>query len=165
MAIGAQNLTITITEDFGTNQTWISGGTTGTNLSTSIAEVVAVNDIYARIISVTHTAEHTLYTTNDNWAYISGQQFDDENVTYARITNHDADSPGNFITLRLKNANDDEFSYKLGAGKSFILWGHLASMDATAGAAITLGSGDNDIVAVSAKADTASVDVEIVVCS
>ena len=162
MAIGAQNLTITITEDFGTNQTGVSSGTTATNLNTSIARVVAVNDIFARTISVTHTAEHTLYTTNDNGAYISGQLFDDENVTYARITNHDG---SNNITLRLKNANDDEFSYKLGAGKTFILWGHLAAMDATAGAAITLGSGDNDIVAVSAKADTASVDVEIVVCS
>tara|TARA_R100001082_G_scaffold99170_1_gene67765 strand:- start:1340 stop:1828 length:489 start_codon:yes stop_codon:yes gene_type:complete len=162
MAIGAQNLTITITEDFGTNQTGISSGTTATNLSTSIAEVVAVNDILARVISVLHTAEHTLYTTNDNGAHISGQQFDDENVTYARITNHDAT---NYVTLRLKNANDDEFSYKLGAGKSFILWGHLASMDATAGAAITLGSGDNDIVAVTAKANSGTCDVEVVVCS
>ena len=162
MAVAAQNLTITITEDFGTNQTGISGGTTGTNLSTSIAEVVAVNDIYARIISVTHTAEHTLYTTNDNGAYISGQQFNDANVAYARITNHD---DGNFIRLRLKNANDDEFSYKLAHGQSFLLWGHLASMDATAGAAITLGSGDNDIVAVSAKANSGTCDVEVVVCS
>ena len=162
MAIGAQDLTITITEDFGTNQTGVSTGTTATNLNTSIAEVVAVNDIFARVISVLHTAEHTLYTTNDNGAYISGQQLDDESVTYARITNHDVT---NYITLRLKNANDDEFSYKLGAGKSFILWGHLASMDATAGAAITLGSGDNDIVAVSAKANSATCDVEVVVCS
>ena len=109
-----------------------------------------------------HTAEHTLYTTNDNGAYISGQQLDDENVSYARITNHDA---SNYITLRLKNANDDEFSYKLGAGKTFILWGHLAAMDATAGAAITLGSGDNDIVAVTAKANSGTCDVELVVCS
>ena len=165
MAITGRALTVTITEDFATDLTGVSGGATAGNLNTSIAESITVNDILTRIISVTHTAEHTLYTTNDNGAYISGQQFDDENVTYARITNHDADSPGNFITLRLKNANDDEFSYKLGAGKSFLLWGHIASMDATAGAAITLGSGDNDIVAVSAKADTASVDVEIVVCS
>ena len=162
MAIGQQDLTITITEDFGTNQTGVSSGTTATNLNTSIAEVVAVNDILARVISVLHTAEHTLYTTNDNGAYISGQQLDDENVSYARITNHDA---SNYITLRLKNANDDEFSYKLGAGKSFILWGHLAAMDATAGAAITLGSGDNDIVAVTAKANSATCDVEVVVCS
>ena len=165
MAITGRDLTITITEDFATDLTGVSSGATACNLNTSIAEVVAVNDVLARIISVTHTAEHTLYTTNDNGAYISGQQFDDENITYARITNHDADSPGNFITLRLKNANDDEFSYKLPAGKSFILWGHIATMDATAGAAITLGSGDNDIVAVSAKADSNSVDVEIVVCS
>ena len=162
MAITGQTLTVTITEDFGTDLTGISGGATSGNLNTNIAETFTVNDVLTRIISVTHTAEHTLYTTNDNGAYISGQQFDDENVTYARITNHDS---GNFIRLRFKNANDDEFSYKLPAGKSFILWGHIATMDATAGAAITLGSGDNDIVAISAKADTGTCDVEIVVCS
>ena len=155
MAIDTGTMTITITES-------LDVGTTVMDTATSIAETITVNDIFKRVISLLHTAEHTLYTTNDNGAYISGQQFDDENVTYARISNHDA---SNYITLRLKNANDDEFSYKLGAGKSFILWGHLASMDATAGAAITLGSGDNDIVAVSAKANSATCDVEIVVCS
>ena len=155
MAIDTGTMTVTITEA-------LDVGTTVMDTATSVVETITVNDIFKRVISLLHTAEHTLYTTNDNGAYISGQQFDDENVTYARISNHDA---SNYITLRLKNANDDEFSYKLGAGKSFILWGHLASMDATAGAAITLGSGDNDIVAVSAKADTASVDVDIVVCS
>ena len=162
MAITGRALTVTITEDFATDLTGISSGATACNLNTSIAESITVNDILTRIISVTHTAEHTLYTTNDNGAYISGQQFDDENITYARITNHDAT---NFIRLRLKNANDDEFSYKLAHGQSFLLWGHLASMDATAGAAITLGSGDNDIVAISAKADSGTCDVEIVVCS
>jgi hypothetical protein len=162
MAITGQTLTVTITEDFGTDLTGVSSGATAGNLNTNIAETFTVNDILTRIISVTHTAEHTLYTTNDNGANISGQQFDDADVTYARITNHDA---SNFIRLRFKNANDDEFSYKLANGQSFLLWGHLASMDATAGAAITLGSGDNDIVAISAKADTGTCDVEIVVCS
>ena len=155
MAIDTGTMTITITES-------LDVGTTVMDTATSIAETITVNDIFKRVISLLHTAEHTLYTTNDNGAYISGQQFDDENVTYARISNHDA---SNYITLRLKNANDDEFSYKLGAGKSFILWGHLAAMDATAGAAITLGSGDNDIVAVTAKANSATCDVEVVVCS
>ena len=155
MAIDTGTMTITITES-------LDVGTTVMDSATSIAETITVNDIFKRVISLLHTAEHTLYTTNDNGAYISGQQFDDENVTYARISNHDA---SNYITLRLKNANDDEFSYKLGAGKSFILWGHLAAMDATAGAAITLGSGDNDIVAVTAKANSGTCDVELVVCS
>ena len=155
MAIATGTMTVTITEA-------LDVGTTVMDTATSVVETITVNDIFKRVISLLHTAEHTLYTTNDNGAYISGQQFDDENVTYARISNHDA---SNYITLRLKNANDDEFSYKLGAGKSFILWGHLASMDATAGAAITLGSGDNDIVAVSAKANSATCDVEVVVCS
>ena len=155
MAIATGTMTITITES-------LDVGTTVMDTATSVAEEITVNDIFKRVISLTHTAEHTLYTTNDNGAYISGQQFDDENVTYARITNHDS---SNYITLRLKNANDDEFSYKLGAGKSFILWGHLAAMDATAGAAITLGSGDNDIVAISAKANSGTCDVELVVCS
>ena len=155
MAISTGTMTITITES-------LDVGTTVMDTATSVVETVTVNDIFKRVISVLHTAEHTLYTTNDNGAYISGQQFDDENVTYARISNHDA---SNYITLRLKNANDDEFSYKLGAGKSFILWGHLAAMDATAGAAITLGSGDNDIVAVTAKANSGTCDVELVVCS
>ena len=155
MAIATGTMTITITES-------LDVGTTVMDTATSVAEEITVNDIFKRVISLLHTAEHTLYTTNDNGAYISGQQFDDENVTYARITNHDAT---NFIRLRLKNANDDEFSYRLPAGKSFILWGHIATMDATAGAAITLGSGDNDIVAISAKADTGTCDVEIVVCS
>ena len=162
MAITGRDLTITITENFATDLTNPGSGATAGNLNTSVVEEISVNDVLTRIISVTHTAEHTLYTTNDNGAYISGQQFDDENITYARITNHDAT---NFIRLRLKNANDDEFSYKLAHGQSFLLWGHLASMDATAGAAITLGSGDNDIVAISAKADTGTCDVEIVVCS
>ena len=68
MAITGRDLTITITEDFATDLTGVSSGATACNLNTSIAETVAVNDVLARIISVTHTAEHTLYTTNDNGA-------------------------------------------------------------------------------------------------
>ena len=67
--------------------------------------------------------------------------------------------------MRLKNANDDEFSYKLAHGQSFLLWGHLASMDATAGAAITLGSGDNDVVLVTIKAISSDQAIELFIAA
>ena len=77
----------------------------------------------------------------------------------------DTDST-NFINLILETTAGDEFQYRVDAGTSFILSNHTNGFDATAaGADVTPGSGYSPINNVTAKADTAAVDVEIFVAA
>ena len=46
-----------------------------------------------------------------------------------------------------------------------MLWRHEATMDATAGAAITLGSGDNDVSLVTIKAISSDQAVELFIAA
>ena len=155
MAISTATMTITITESVDMNNT-AGGGTVGDTV-TSIAETVTVNDIFKRVITCP-TSEIVLYLTHASVP--QGYVLDKDLVKYVRITNHDS---SNFVTLRVTDGNNDEFAYKLEAGKSFILWGHAEVMSAADAA--TAGAVNADIASVEAQADTAACDLEILVAS
>ena len=152
MAIATGTMTITITES-------LDVGTTVMDTATSTAETITVNDIFKRVISCP-TSEITLYTTHAS--NVAGATFDEDLITYVRVTNHEGDG-GNFVTLRLTDAESNEFVYKLSAGKSFMLWGHKAAMSAKD--TTDTGAADADIVSMEAQADTGAVDLEIVIAS
>ena len=152
MAIATGTMTITITES-------LDVGTTVMDTATSVAEEVTVNDIYKRVITVP-TSEITLYNTHGSVP--QGSTFDNNAVKYVRITNYDT---SNYIHLRISNQEGDEFVYRLANGQSFILWGHLTCMNASQGAALTLGTGESSIADVTAQSNNGACDVEIVVAS
>ena len=152
MAIATGTMTITITES-------LDVGTTVMDTATSTAEEITVNDIYKRVITCP-TSEITLYNTHGSVP--QGSTFDNNAVKYMRITNHDG---SNFVHLRVSNNEGDEFVYKLAAGQSFILWGHVGTMNASQAAALTLGTGESSIMDVGAQADSGACDLEIIIAS
>ena len=152
MAIDPGTMTITITES-------LDVGTTVMDTATSVAEEVTVNDIYKRVITCP-TSEITLYNTHGSVP--QGSTFDNNAVKYMRITNYDG---SNYVHLRVSNNEGDEFVYKLAAGQSFILWGHVGTMNASHEAALTLGTGESSIADIGVQANTAACDLEIVIAS
>jgi hypothetical protein len=157
MAIGTATMTITITESVDMNDA--AGGNTVGDTSTSIAETITVNDIFKRIITCP-TSEIVLYDTHDS--NVAGSTFDDDLIKYVRITNHDG---SNYIILRIKNADNDEFAYKLAAGQSFVLWGHESTMNAVDAGTLDIGTGWHDISSVKATANSGACDLEILIAS
>ena len=152
MAIATGTMTITITES-------LDVGTTVMDTATSIAKEVTVNDIYKRVITVS-TNEVTLYDTHDS--NVGGSTFDDDLISYVRISNYDGDSD---VVLRLKNADNDEFAYKLGAGQSFLLWGHEGTMNAVAAGTLDIGTGWHDLSSVKATSTNSTCDLEVLIAS
>jgi len=150
MAIATGTMTITITES-------LDVGTTVMDTATSIAETLTVNDIFKRVISCP-TSEITLYSTHAS--NVAGSTFDEDLIQYVRVTNYDS---SNFVTLRLTDAESNEFVYKLEAGKSFMIWTHKTAMSAKDGA--DTGAVDADIVSMEATADTGACDLEILIAS
>ena len=149
MAISNATMTVTITESVSLN---------GTNRGNTITKSISnIHDVMERIITVPTGSEITLYSTHAS--DVAGSVFDKDFVKYARFTNKDA---SNYITLRITNAENDEFAYKLAAGESFILHGHAASTEMAAGAA---GAADQDISSVEAQANSGACDVELIVAS
>ena len=122
----------------------------------------SVNEISKRIVSVL-TAGIELMKFHDTAA---AGQFVYGDVRYIRITNKD---DANNVYLTFKNAQSDEFIVLLDYGQSFIYnsnfdGGVVNTFDAnTAGVASTDNLGT--LTSISAKADTAAVDVEIFVAS
>ena len=121
----------------------------------------SVNEISKRIVSVL-TAGIELMKFHDNAA---AGQFVYGDVRYIRITNKD---DANNVYLTFKNAQNDEFIVLLDYGQSFIYnsnfdGGVVNTFDARAGEASTDNLGT--LTSISAKADTAAVDVEIFVAS
>ena len=152
MPIGTSTLTVTVTESITLNGSQQGGTTTKT--------IADVNDLFKRIITCP-TDEITLYTTHES--NVAGATFDEDLVKYFRVTNHDG---SNYVTLRITDANSDEFIYKLAAGESFIIWGHKTSMSAADGATAGAAGDMADILSVEAQAPTAACDLEIIVaCS
>ena len=121
-------------------------------LSNNIAEA------YKRILTVPTAGEITLYTTHDT--DVAGAQLDDDLIKYARITNKD---DTNYVSVRVTDANDDEFVYKLNAGESFLLHSHDTSMSACDTA--TAGAANANIVSVKAQANSGACDCEVFVAS
>ena len=151
MAISNATMTITITESVSLN---------GTNRGNTITKSISnIHDVMERIITVP-TSEVVLYTTDAS--AVAGSIFDRDFVKYARITNKDA---SNYVVIRIKNADNDEFAYKLAAGESFVLYGHVASMNAVDAGTLDIGTGWHDISSIKATANSGAVDVEIIVAS
>lgn len=147
-------MVVTIEEDLTLNGQQ-QGGTTTLSISN-------IDEVSKRIVSVL-TAGIELLKFHDTPA---AGQFVYGDVRYIRITNKDN---VNHAYLTFKNAQNDEFIVLLDKGQSFIYnsnldGGVVNTFDAnTAGAA----SSDNlgTLTSISAKADTATVDVEILVAS
>ena len=157
--ITAATLTITITEAITLN-----GSAQG---ATNSITVDNVNEIVKRIVTVTHSSESGLlgFDSTDLFStgYLAGQ-FDEDDVRYIRITNKD---DTNHVTLVFKSEGNAEFAVLLDAGHSFIYpcdmsGGCKDTMDASA-SALTVAF--EDLVDITAQADTAAVDVEVFVAS
>ena len=148
--VGSATLTVTLTEAITLN-----GYDQG---STNTLTIASVNEVSKRIVTATTTEQdgRALGT-----AGAAGRLLEDKGV-YFRITNLD---DTNHVVLTFKSEGNHEFAVKLDKGQSFIYNGDLAggvvdTMDASASA---LSLALEDLVNVTADADTASCDLEILV--
>ena len=158
--ITAATLTVTVTESVTLN-----GSDQGASNARTVA---AVTEVVKRIGSVATTESgllgfSTASSTDLSKSYLAGQ-FDEDDVRYIRITNKD---DTNFAILVFKSEGNAEFAVKLDAGHSFILPGDNAGgvkdvMDASA-SALTVSL--EDLVDITATANTAAVDLEVFVAS
>jgi hypothetical protein len=142
--ITAASMTVAITE------TITLGGTArGSSHTQTIANV---NEVDNRIItaSTTETDIIGFDTANGQGSYTR------TNVKYIRVTNLD---DTNFVTLGVSDTGSDTYFINLEAGQSFIIGNDDLEVHATGGASSAFSEADN----ISAKADTASVDLEIFV--
>ena len=148
--VGSATLTVTLTEAITLN-----GYDQG---STNTLTIASVNEVSKRIVTATTTEQEVLAFGT---AVASGTFLEDK-VVYFRITNLD---DTNHVVLTFKSEGNHEFAVKLDKGQSFIYNGDLAggvvdTMDASASA---LSLALEDLVNVTADADTASCDLEILV--
>ena len=158
--ITAATLTVTVTESVTLN-----GSDQGASNALTVA---SVNEVVKRIVSVSTTESgllgfSTASSTDLSKSYLAGQ-FDEDDVRYIRITNKD---DTNFAILVFKSEGNAEFAVKLDAGHSFILPGDNSGgvkdvMDASA-SALTVSL--EDLVDITATANTAAVDLEVFVAS
>ena len=158
--ITAATLTVTVTESVTLN-----GSDQGASNALTVA---SVNEVVKRIVSVNTNETGLLGFSADphtdlTKSYTAGQ-FDEDYVRYIRITNKD---DTNFAILVFKSEGNAEFAVKLDAGHSFILPGDNSGgvkdvMDASA-SALTVSL--EDLVDITATANTAAVDLEVFVAS
>lgn len=141
-------LTVTITEAVTLN---------GVDQGGSYAQTIAsVTEVDRRIVEVP-TSEIIILTfqaTNPG----SGT-FDEADVRYVRITNLD---DTNFIQLIFRSENSNECAHKLDAGHSFILGADNSAgvVDVHDASASALTVSFDDLVDITALADTAACDLE-----
>ena len=129
-------------------------------------DISSVNEIVKRIVTISTTETGllgfaTASSTDLAKSYLAGQ-FDEDDVRY--ITNLDST---NHITLTFRDEDSTEFAIKVDAGHSFIYPGDnsggvVDTMHA-GGSALTVSL--NDLVDITADADTDSCDVEVFVGS
>jgi len=156
--ITASTLTITITEAITLN-----GSAQGATNSITVDDV---NEIVKRIVTVPTTESGLLgFDSTDLFStgYLAGQ-FVEGDVRYIRITNKD---DTNQVTLTFRSEGSAEFALLLDAGHSFLYpcdmsGGCKDTMDANS-SALTVAL--EDLVDITATADTAAVDVEVFVAS
>ena len=151
----AATMTVTVTESINLNGT--NQGATNTLSLASIAE------ISKRIVNVPASEVEVVKMGTA----VAAGQFIESTVKYIRFTNLD---DTNHIGLIFKNENDDEFGVKLDKGQSFIYNGDISggvvdTMDAQDGGADLGANTFADLVNVTAIADTAACDMEILVAS
>ena len=135
-------------------------------------DISSVNEVVKRVVTASTTecgligflsALSSVGVTANKVGYIAGM-FDDGDVRYIRITNLDS---SNHIMITFRDEDDTEYRMKVDAGHSFIYPGDNSggvkdTMHA-AGSAITVSL--NDLVDITALADTAACDVEVFVGS
>jgi hypothetical protein len=152
--ITAATLTVKLTE-----QIKLNGVEQGSSNTLTIS---GINEISKRIVTVP-TAEKEIIAMS---SAISSGTFITGDVRYIRITNLDDTY---HIGLIFKNINSDEFSVLLDKGQSYIY-----NADLAVGVADTMDSADaagvvplafEDLVNITATADTASCDIEVFVAS
>ena len=148
--ITAATLTVTITEEITLN-----GQDKG---STNALTVASVTEVIQRIVNVP-TSEVIILAMGT--AVAAGQLVEGD-VRYIRLTNKD---DTNHITLVFKSENSNECSHLLDAGHSFIYPGDnsggvVNTHDASA-SALTVSL--DDLVDITAQANTAACDLEIFV--
>ena len=148
-------LTVSLTESINLN-----GQEMG---ATNTFTVANVNEVSKRIISIPHTSEVEIIKIDTS---VGAGQFIEGNVRYIRITNQD---DTNHVSLTFKNEDNDEFVVLLDRSQSFIYnsnmdGGVVNTFDANSAGAASM---DNlgDLVNITARADTATVDLEIFVAS
>jgi len=153
--VQAATLSVTISERI--NLRGISGGSITKQIS-------SVNEISKRIITIT-TTESVVATFSA--AAASAGHYVAADVRYIRLTNLD---DTNFITVTLRNQDNDEVAVKIDAGQSFVLFGDNANgmsavfnatQDADAASDTAFGSLTN----IQADANTASCDLEMLIAS
>ena len=148
--VGSATLTVTLTEAITLN-----GYDQG---STNTLTIASVNEVSKRIVTATPPEQEVLAFGTA----VAAGTFLEDKVVYFRITNLD---DTNHVVLTFKSEGNHEFAVKLDKGQSFIYNGDLAggvvdTMDASASA---LSLALEDLVNVTADADTASCDLEILV--
>ena len=131
-------------------------------------DISSINEVVKRIVTVSTTESgllgfSTASSTDLSKSYLAGQ-FDEDDVRYIRITNLDST---NHIILTFRDEDSTEFAIKVDAGHSFIYPGDnsggvVDTMHA-GGSALTVSL--NDLVDITADADTDSCDVEVFVGS
>ena len=146
--ISAATLTVTHTEALTLNG--VDRGVTNT------LSIASVNEVDHRIMTIPTSA---LFTLVGMGASVAGGTFVASGVKYIRVTNKD---DTNFVNLALEASGDAAY-FKLKAGETFLLYSD--DLDAN-NAVIAHGSiSFGDITSVKAKADTATVDLEVFVAS
>ena len=146
------NLTVTHTEDITLNGQQFGG--------TTIKSFTGISEISKRILTIT-TTEATIATFS---IAVSQGTYIAANVKYIRFTNKDAT---NFIMLTFKDEDNTEFRVKVDAGQSFIYNGDISGglVDTMKSNGAALSSGLADLYDITADADTASCDLEMLIAS
>ena len=150
--ITAATMTVTITESINLNG--MNQGATNTLSLASIAEVSK------RIVNVPASEVEIVAMSTA----VAAGTFVESTVKYIRITNLD---DTNHVVLTFKSEGNHEFAVKLDKGQSFIYNGDVSggvvdTMDAS-GSALSLAL--EDLVNITALADTAACDLEVFVAS
>ena len=148
----AATMTVTVTESINLNG--MNQGATNTLSLASIAEVSK------RIVNVPASEVEIVAMSTA----VAAGTFVESTVKYIRITNLD---DTNHVVLTFKSEGNHEFAVKLDKGQSFIYNGDVSggvvdTMDAS-GSALSLAL--EDLVNITALADTAACDLEVFVAS
>ena len=126
--------------------------------------ISSINEISKRIITIT-TTESVIATFSA--AAASAGHYVAADVRYMRFTNKD---DTNFITLTIRNQDNDEVAIKLDAGQSF-MWaadnngGMVDVFNATEDADAASDTALGDLTNIQADANTASCDLEMFIAS
>ena len=121
----------------------------------------SITQVEKRQINIT-TTEVTLYGAGNAMADATGGPvWDDDSIKYVRITN--LGGTGGHILIVLRNADNDEFLYKLFGTESLLLYRHDGAMHAKEGAAA--GGDVASINLVTAQAVSSTQAVELFIAS